>query len=418
MLRATQTNLAFEDTQPFHTLPFLCGEVEVLLCCGGPQLQARNAKRLSELVASDLDWNRVFQLALGHHMVPLLYWNLSHRALAVPSPVMDALKNLFIRNVGRSLSMTGELLAILEDMERQNVIAVPYKGPVLASRIYGNIALRQSVDLDILVRRNDVVDAREILLSRGYSPHVMLDRSNHEFQVESRYSEIFVRSDSTVELHWAFTNRDVAFPLSLDDLLARLERHEVAGKSFPVFCPEDTLLILCVHGAKHGWNRLEWICGIAELIHEQVQLDWTDLLSRAIATGGSRRLFLGLALAHDLYGAQIPDRLKQDIRDNHSVIEMTGDVTAALFNGQDKTSAIHSFGTIDHDLFHYRLGDRLPERLRYVFYRVTTPSRPEKWSTISIAGRSLTLHAITRPFTVVLKLIPALWRLAPWKHGS
>jgi hypothetical protein len=265
------------------------------------------------------------------------------------------------------------------------------------------------VDLDVMVRREDLDRAREKLIELGYIPSVMLHSTNHDFLVESRYSEKFNRPDSVVELHWAFTNRDVAFPLTLNDLIPRLTEHQISGRKIRVFSPDDTLLILCVHGAKHGWARLEWICGVAELTHE-AEIDWPTLLSLAEDTKSSRRLLLGLCLAHDLFRAPLPDVVMKRIKEDKQLPALATAVSSALFVGNNDENGLHTFGTLDHDLFHFRLGDGIGDSLRYFLYRMTTPSRPERWSTISVRGHSISLHSFTRPFGVVTKLIPAVWR--------
>lgn len=399
-------------SDPFHALPHYPKEFELLLCCGGPRMHSQKVERMQVVLAEGLDWELVFRLAYWHHMLPLLYWNLIHVDAPVPAWIMESLKRAFNQNVRQALAMTGELLRIIDLLGERKIVAVPYKGPVLADRLYGNIALRQSADLDIIVRRCDVEGARDILIQRGYVPSVMVIGANRDFQVESRYSERFDRPDSVVELHWAFTNKDVVFPLTLDNLLPRLTEHVLFGKkSILAFSPEDTLLILCVHGAKHSWDRLEWICGIAELI-DTAQLDWSGLIARAIETRSSRRLLLGLSLSHDLYGVRVPGRVQETIKNDGEIRALLLHVTSLLFDGERNKTGAHSFGTLKHDLFHFKLADRIPDRLRYVAYRVTNPSRPERWSAVSIGRRSIPIHAFTRPVGLVAKIIHAAWRRA------
>jgi hypothetical protein len=237
----------------------------------------------------------------------------------------------------------------------------------------------------------------------------MLHTATEEFRVESRYSERFDRPGSVVELHWAFTNKDVAFPLSLDDLFPRLVQCTVSGRSIPVFAPEDALLILCVHGAKHSWSRLEWICGVAELLHG-LEIRWDAVLGRARETKSLRRLLLGLRVSRDLYGCPLPEDVMKEVTGDDQVGALARAVTSSLFDGGEEVDGLHTFGTLDHDLFHFRLGDGLQDSFRYLMYRITTPSRPEEWSTVSLGKRSISLHSFTRPFGVVSKVIPALWR--------
>jgi hypothetical protein len=411
------------DRVSLHALPSFSAELQVLMSCGGPAIRAANRERLERLTRTSIDWDLTYRLSLWHGMHSLLYWNLVQRdgqgePLKIRPETMDALRESYLRTVGSSLRMTGDLLAIIESMDRVGVLVIPYKGPVLSSRLYGNPALRRSVDLDIVVRRIDLEKARRCLIELGYSPSVMLHGTNHDFQVESRYSEKFEKSGGVVELHWAFTNKDVAFPLTLEELKDRLDTYVISGRPIRVFHPDDTLLILCVHGAKHGWVKLEWICGIAELVGAD-SVDWEWVFARARGTRSLRKLLLGLCLAHDLYGIGLPESVKRHIRDDRQTLVLAAAVSSALIDGGKDIADLHTFGTLDHDLFNFRLADGLSESLRYLIYRVTTPSRPENWSTISVGGRSVSLHSFTRPFGIAGKLLPAIWRrYAPSRHSS
>src|SRR3712207_8653927 len=49
---------------------------------------------------------------------------------------------------------------------------------------------------------------------------------------------------------------------------------------FPYTTLFRSLLILCVHGTKHIWGRLSWICDVAELLRTQPDMDWEYVLDR------------------------------------------------------------------------------------------------------------------------------------------
>jgi len=51
---------------------------------------------------------------------------------------------------------------------------IPYKGPTLALAVYGNLALREFTDLDILVQTQNVRQAAELLKDRGYQGQFQL----------------------------------------------------------------------------------------------------------------------------------------------------------------------------------------------------------------------------------------------------
>lgn len=390
-------------------------EMRLLFCCGGPFIQASHSQRMGRLIRGGIDWDLAMTIAQWHGMQPLLYWNVVRQenqrdGSRIPPSVLQSMRDMYVRNVGVSLGMLGDFFEILSSMNDLGIPVVPYKGPILASRLYGHLGLRVSSDLDILVRKSDLPKAREVLINMGYELPIILRSNTHAFQVASRYSERFERSGSVVELHWAFTNKDVAFPVVLDHLIPRLVDHEISGRPVPVLSPDDALIVLCVHGAKHGWGRLEWICGVAELSHDKT-LDWQVVCARASETQSLRRLLVGLCLAHDVYDVPLPDSVRKRILGDKHTLVLASEVRASLVDvDHPAVSELHTFGTLEHDIFNFKLGDSVAAKVRYFTYRLTTPSRPEKWSTITLGAHSVTLHSFIRPFGVVAKLLPAIFR--------
>ncbi|RXM21985.1 hypothetical protein EO238_26195, partial [Citrobacter sp. AAK_AS5] len=60
------------------------------------------------------------------------------------------------------------LLRLQQLMESHGIRLVPIKGPVLARLAYGDVALRQFEDLDLIVRRPDLVCAVDLLERDGF----------------------------------------------------------------------------------------------------------------------------------------------------------------------------------------------------------------------------------------------------------
>src|SRR6185369_16314775 len=144
---------------------------ELLLLCSRTTSNDRFATRLRELASTNIDWQYLFLLARRHSIVPLVYLQLDrHAADLVPSEYLNELKKHYLENVARNAVLTAELCRLITCFADSGIDAIPYKGPVLALIAYGNIALRRFVDLDVIVKKSDVLKAREILLAEGYTP--------------------------------------------------------------------------------------------------------------------------------------------------------------------------------------------------------------------------------------------------------
>lgn len=386
----------------------LTPEMRLLVCCARRELPAAERARLHELVRSGVDWSRLAKVAGQHKMLPLAWWHLRAERTELPRATAIALEGAFVTNMGYMLRLSAELLQLNELFASHGVTMVPYKGPALGAQVYGNLALRQAGDLDLVVRRADVSRARALLLARGYQPRHALSRGGAEFMSRSRYGQEFDHPQGiSVELHWAFTNGDVALSLALEDLAPRLGTVQIGGGSVAAFGVDDLLLLLCVHGCKHRWDCLEWICGVAEVIRSGSEIDWETLVARAGALGVRRMLLLGVLLARELLDAPVPESILRLARSDGVVPRLAATVPALLCsNGVTSEAA----GTLSSDLFRLQLRERARDRVRFLWYRMTTPSRPESWLAVPVGKHWVPVHGFVRPFRVAVKMCSALRR--------
>ncbi len=261
-------------------------EAALLVCCGRPGEHSVAASEIRSLVRQITDWASLIRAADFHGMLPLLYWRL-HASCpeAVPGEALSRLRDEFNANTRHNLLLTGELCDLLDLFESNGIPAIPFKGPVLACWLYGNLALRQFVDLDILVPPRHVSRARELLVQRGYRTYPVLTPTQEQAFLRSTYDYSFLREggEDLVELHWAVAPRQFCFPLNYDRLWDRLQSIPLGGKQVRTLSPEDLLLILCVHGTRHLWEALGWICDIARLAHATDRMNWQEVMRQARA---------------------------------------------------------------------------------------------------------------------------------------
>ena len=298
------------------TLPSKQLENEVLLCCARTHADVKTLERLRTLLQQDPDWQRLIQIANSNGVVPLLYRNLSRSCPdAVPPTILAQLRESFLSNVQNSLLLTAELLKLVELFALHGVSAIPFKGPVLAAAVYKDLSLRQFSDLDVVVHRDDIFRAEELLASQGYraatekgvSSELNLDPEEVAYLGPSFYTFIHKDHGTRVDVQWRVTEKYFSFSLEDNQGSDRLVPVTVAGRLVLTFAPMDMLLILCAHGTKHQWQGLKWICDVAELVRaEKESIIWEKLQEEASRQGASRMLNLGLYLARDLLGAEVP----------------------------------------------------------------------------------------------------------------
>jgi hypothetical protein len=272
-------------------------------------------------------------------VLPLLYRNLKATCReAVPESILLQLRDHFADNARRNLFLTGQLLRIVRLLEAKQIPVLPFKGPILASLVYGDLSLRTFWDLDVLVRTQDVLKAKDWLISEGYRQYNQYTSAQEKVYLRSPNGKDFrfVRDDGgvIVELHWRLAC-SFLFRLEPEQLWKDLTRVPFVGETVLSFSPEALLLILCVHGAKHYWQRLEWVCDVAELIRSRPELDWNAAIQNARQLGSERLLLLGLFLANDLLEAPLPEWVRQQILGDRQVGLLAAKVRNWLFRSAD-----------------------------------------------------------------------------------
>jgi hypothetical protein len=382
-------------------------EDDLLLCCSRTELDSERAEKIRVLLQKEINWSYLIETALRHGLMPLLYRNLKSICPdAVPEAVLDQLRQYFLANAARNFFLTEELLNLLHLFEGHGIPAIPYKGPALAASIYGDLTLRQVSDLDILIRKEDMLEARDLLVPLGYRPQFQLTHAQAAAYQRSQYEFLLIRNKGrlTVELKWEIVDRFFSFPMDYECLWGRLKPISLDGKEVLTFSPEDLLLILCVHGAKHLWTNLIWVCDVAELVHLYRGLDWEWVMKQASTVGGQRMLFLGLFLARSLLDAPLPEEIRKQVEAEPMVKRLAKQVEQRLCQESDGLT-----GLWETSLFHLKARERLKDRICYCS-RLAMSTTPGDWTFQSLPDSLLPLYYLIRPIRLAAKYgLKPLW---------
>ena len=378
----------------------LLPEHELLLHCVRTTTISCGAAEIIALIGKGIHLESLLRIALRHRLVPLLYWQLNAICPeAVPRLFLDRLRDLYQANARRNVSLTIHLLKILDIFGVHGVPVISYKGPTLAAANYGNLALRQFDDLDLLVHNVDVPRAKELLISLGYQPYPPLTDAQEAVLLRAYCERLFIRNSDRVfiDLHWATTPTYLSFSRDAERLWTRLERFSLGDVTIPTVSPEDLLLILCAHGAKHAWERLCWIGDIAGLICRAKPLDWPWILDQARVLGSGRMLFLGLALASDVIEVPLPETILSRVQADPVVKALAIQVRQRLF--LDPSCPI---GILKRTIFYLRAMEGLTERARYCLAQMMI-STPGDWALLPLPGPLFPLYAVLRPIRLLAK---------------
>ena len=349
--------------------------------CARLEIDADRAERIRLLAGSNLDWTKLLSLAQRHALIPLLFFQLNRVASEqVPAEQLKQLRDRSQSNAALNVLLTGEMVRLLELFERSQIPAVPYKGPAIGVGIYGNSALRQFADLDILVAETDVWRATELLIDRGYQAHFTIPVRKQSSFIRLGYVRLLKHETdgTTVELHWRLAPRFFGAPFDTSALWKSSRRIELQGASVRVPLAEDLILMLCIHGAKDCWEKLEWVCGLAELIRSEPEVDWNQLLQHAKKIRCSTIVYLGLVLAHELLDAPVPAGVLSQLGPRSRIAALVAQLASRFFSAD-----VASLSLTSRIRFHLAVKDSLLEKFRYCA-RLALTTTPVDWELVHL----------------------------------
>ncbi len=349
-------------------------EDELILLCARAAPDESAIAQIKAAANSSLDWDYVYQTSQSHGVAPRVYRNLNSICPYVPEATLDALRSFFFSNAQYNLLLARELLSLVKLFDTNQISAIPFKGPLLAIQAYGDISLRQIADVDLIVHPRDVLRVKELMFKEGFRLAHPMDRAQEGIFLRANCEFTFVRDHPAlaVDVHWDIAPKYFYTPFDLEQIWRRLVPVMLAGTKILTLAPEDLLLVLCVHGARHVWERLDWICGVAELLRTHPELEWDRLIKYAQESGAERMLLLGLNLAEKLLAANLPSGIKDRIRADGAVSFLTERICGQLFRETKRDRRI--FNDLFVDELHPQMFAHWRDRMRYYSYLFFIPT--------------------------------------------
>ena len=374
-------------------------EFEFLCACSGMELSQERIARIAGWNESGIDWTELLRLAEHHGVLPLFAHNLSAHAHALPTEIQQSLGTAFEANARRNLWFASELVRIAQRFAEKYLPAIPYKGPVLAESAYGDVALRNFGDLDFLIAPADFGRAKRALAELGYRPSKEMSAAIERFWLRNGYECAFdgAAGKYLVELQWGLLPRFYAVDFRVEELLARAGRRLLGGQEVPSLSAEDSLLVLCLHAAKHLWMRLIWVCDIAETIRTQA-IDWGVVCTRARELGLLRILAVSFILVRALFGVSLPKPAEEIVNSDPKVLDLGGEIVARVAR-----SAIYDFESTEYFRWILKLRERRRDRVRYLWRLAWTPGEGDI-AAIRLPEPLFPLYRVVRAVRLTRKL--------------
>jgi hypothetical protein len=265
----------------------------------------------------DFHWERFIAFAEGHGLSALLYHKIKSddSESRLPAEVIERLRQRFLSDSVRALQGKDELHRIGDSFSKASLDFIVLKGPHLAAEVYASPGLRPYCDFDILVIKEELERARDVLVDLGYRPLIMgnWESSTHHIEPLARLGRF------PIELHCHVFNprySKIALP-SIRGLWDRSRVSEEWGPRGRVLAPTDLLSHLGIHMSIHhcfNTSLLHAYDFIEVLRKFDREIDWEFLEKGSEFSAYSRQIESSVALATFLFGEEDRYRGSLDVK--------------------------------------------------------------------------------------------------------
>ncbi|MFQ5791647.1 MAG: nucleotidyltransferase family protein, partial [Acidobacteriota bacterium] len=281
-----------------------------------------------EILQRPLAWDAVLFFAELHSVAPLLQYHLKQfdGVGLIPLEARRRLLQHSHRAGYRNRHYSQALRELLELFAGASIPVIVLKGLSLVELIYGNLSLRPLIDLNLLIPREKLKTARNLLLRMGY-----VDGTRYPFRSFYRWlnSQIILARPRDFEVHillqWDVVNWPRIHAIDLPRLWEEAQPARLSGCDALIPSVHDLILYLCLQPNKKSgylnipavhvedlagfvfavWtdNRLIRFTDIYETItHYQGAINWEVLVERAQASGFEGSVYTSLHWTTELLG--------------------------------------------------------------------------------------------------------------------
>jgi hypothetical protein len=365
----------------------------LLLECARPN---PDTKQLNELLCQPVDWPTLLELAEAHGVLGLLAIRLRDCIEpAVPLKIAQELRERHRAQVLLTLRLTAEMFRLIDCFAAAGLEALVIKGPVLSARCYDDPGVRHYGDLDLIAYDENILRFTELMIGQGYEPSVPLTAIRAK-KAPGEYAFHHPGTKLLVEFHTELTFRYHPLPLPLENLFNRQTRVKIDVREIPALSPEDELILICIHGAKHLWERLSYIADVAAFVSRQ-ELEWKRVKLAADEVGAERMLYVGLQLAADVLGAPIPEKFTASVRSDRALERLARQVVKWL-----PAAGSTPPGILTRAIFRMRMRGGIFSGPAYLLRLSLSPTE-EDWIEGAENKRHWLLDALGRPFRLARK---------------
>ncbi|MBO5060343.1 MAG: nucleotidyltransferase family protein [Clostridia bacterium] len=271
-------------------------------------------------ILAEIDMKKLFDIAVAHELDGVAAAKIIKYDLC---ELPDYWKKKYDEETQRLTFLKNKATDICRIMDENGIKMVVLKNGGIMSDMIEDPAACPMEDIDSLVKKSDFKKAHEILINNGF---VFKFRSEYEFEkLEEAYrdgsTEYYIEmpdgNKMWFELAWrAVAGRWIRLDKEpdTDDLMK--DAYYAEGTKVGILSPEDNLLQVCIHTAKHSYVRapgLRLHMDVDRIVNHK-SIDWDLFIKKVNAAHVRVAVYFSLLIPYKILGTPIPDFVLEQLK--------------------------------------------------------------------------------------------------------
>ncbi len=394
----------------------LLPEEQFIINCLRSELGVASNNEISRVDLSTLDCNTIYEKSIQWGIVPSLYKIIKKLSSTLPSLRMSEhflqkWKSAHIATLIKNKERLKSLVEVLMVLNTAGIKVILLKGIHLVQFVHKDMGLRAMNDIDILVKKEDISKAVELLFQMGYG-FVKKRRDAQEQSISIK--ELIKSCDRHVpalghpkginklDLHWTIPGS--SFNVDTEGLWKRAITVEINGTSVLVLSLEDLLLHLSLHTAfHHKFNvGIKQLYDIATTINNH-KINWDKLKLRSYEWGTEKCLYLTLRFAKEILGARVPERILHALKPDTLNEKILLEAQKRIFFQEIKKSAFEDVPYLNK----FHPDNSLLKRTSFLFNRIFITRKELAFNySLSVPSKHIYFYYFVRVISLLYRHIP------------
>ena len=235
--------------------------------------------------SGDLDWGLFKEMLVYHELNPFAYSILKEYSLFLPADLIKTLESTYYFYLHQANYLQQKFLDLYHIFKEKKISFIPIKGVSILEDLYCKLPVRPMVDVDVLVKKEDLPGVAAILEQQGFTKQ--LEGLKESYWKYKQYHLIFSKQEIgcnpfIIEVHW-----DIDYPRKKSSLASgmfnRLRNFTILDEEVGLLSVEDTFLVLALHQRHFGKTlTLKYTCDMALLLNKySLNFDWEYVLKQS-----------------------------------------------------------------------------------------------------------------------------------------